>query len=936
MRGRGRDQDSPPFSENACGHLLPFFALLRSMCSVLQLQVISHSQDKTHLWSELQGEGTLWIVSTAEAKRRLQVRELESVDIINTQNILRATEYWSTLFVTNCPEKQHISDSLIYILIENWYKTAQVAVEHQDIQRFKTFCDQIFPVLSSPEKKLFYDWIAEDPFRSQRLMGWTKAADQFLKELNRQNVVGSSWLISTLLSEHALKGGELYFGPYKKFVFDLGNEIQPEEVQLIQHLSEVYDVTVIAPGADYLMSYRSGRCYQKLDVEYVNRATASVAEKKYYLRTGSVLSEVKAITAYVRERLEAGVSPRKIAITCADPESYWDLLKTHFDKEGVPVDKSVVAKVTALPYFQEWLSRIKVLTKMYSSGDLESFLNAQNYFSKDKDAYLEFKKNFSRLYDIEAATVLLRETKVYHAEKILSFDDFISFLYVTWTNPEYHLYNKMVDALIRDFRGTLKFTLTEWTSYLSLVLSRLEAPIEPPDREGVVFSGPHQLDHLLYTHIFVLGCHRGAMQVTNNTPFVPEDVSRLENDLGYYLPPCEDKKVEYDILWALSAPDVEAVLSYAETDFNGDPSVVAQVWLEWSSGAEEYVPQRLSRWDSIIRQNSLAVVSSPKMLRENDIAHWAPLGTPFQGRLSVSAFQTYKYCPFTFYATRLLQQEELRELDLEIDPLFQGSFLHKILEVLLLKFPDLQITEDQLSRMYQEVLESKEVSEDIRPDVLAYWKREKHRHLLMIRRFLEEEREWRMRLPQTRVDTVETSMKGFIGVSCDELQLSPESKPGFYPFAAKIDRIDKDAQDHLAVYDYKTSKPGDFKAFKSWPESFQIQMPLYAMGLESGLSPEHPHASVMMASYIFLRDGSRGSGYVLQGIEHGFQNAVTSSRSGQVAPISDKEAVFNQIKLQLKDMIQNIEKGQFLPVPSDREDCVSCHWRKTCRAPHLK
>ncbi len=903
---------------------------------MLQLITIPHSQDKQSLFSSHFDDSTLWIVSTAEAKRRLQLRGLESTDIISTQNILRATEYWSTLFVANCPEKQHISDSLIYILIENWYKAANVDVEYQDIQRFKTYCDQIFPILNSSSKKMFLEWIQEDPIRAQRLWGWTQAAEKFSLELQRQNFVGSAWLLSTMLGESEQLGSELYFGPYKKFVFDLGNEIQPEEVQLIQRISTEFEVMVIAPSADYLVSYRSGRCYQKLDPQYLTATTHLVAGTRYAVRSGSVLSEVKLLTAYVRDKLEAGVPAHTIAVACADPEAYWDLIKTHFDKEGVPVDKAVVAKVTALPHFQEWLSRIKVLTKVYSSGDLESFLNAREHFSKDKEAYIDFKKNFSRLYDIESASSLLGESKVYRPDKVLSFDDFVSFLYVTWTHPDYRLYNKMVDALIRDFRSPLRLSLTEWNSYLMLVLARLESSIEASDREGVVFSGPHQLDHLLYTHIYILGAHRGAMQVTNNTPFVPEDVSRLENDLGYFLPPSEDKKIEYDMLWAVSSPQLEAVWSYAETDFNGDPSVVSQAWLEWSKSAQEYIPQRKPRWDGIMKRAEQQGALTPKMARENHISQWAPLQLSYQGRFSVSAFQAYHKCPFIFFSTRVIGQDELKELDLEIDPFFQGSFLHKILELILLQYPDLQVSEDQLSKLYQDVLESKEVIENIRPDVLAYWKREKHRHLLMIRRFLIEERQWRELLPQTRVDSVETVMKGFIGVENDELQMSVDEKPGFYPFAAKIDRIDKDESDNLAVFDYKTSKPPDFKSFESWPESFQIQMPLYTMGLERGLSADHLKPSVVMASYIFLRDGSRGSGYVLDDVDHGFKGAVPSGRSKQNISVDTREAVVAQLKTQLKDMIRNIEKGNYAPIPFDKKECPTCHWRKTCRAPHLK
>ena len=71
------------------------------------------------------------------------------------------------------------------------------------------------------------------------------------------------------------------------------------------------------------------------------------------------------------------------------------------------------------------------------------------------------------------------------------------------------------------------------------------------------------------------------------------------------------------------------------------------------------------------------------------------------------------------------------------------------------------------------------------------------------------------------------------------------------------------------------------------------------MGLESGLSDPHVGAQVVSAGYIFLRDGSRGSGFVLQGIEHGFQ-AATTPKSKQNISLDEKNAVFTGLRSQLK------------------------------------
>lgn len=907
---------------------------------MLQLKSIYNNQEKIDFFQKHFDENVVWVVATAEAKRRLQFKNLYKKGIVSTQNVLRATEYWSYLFQTNCSEQQQISEPLIFVMLENWYKLAKIDIEFQDIQQFKTFCDQIIPILISTEKKLFYDWLKEDNSRFLRLQKWVNAAEGFLAYISKNHFVGQSWILNSILKKE-----NIYFGEQKKYVFDLGNEIQPEEVQMILRMSSDLDITVLAPSAQYLKNYRSGRCYQKLDSQYGVVERTDQTEKKWVLRSGSVLSEIKTITAYVRDILEKGNSAEKIAIISSDLENYWDSLRDHFDVEGIAIDKSTVVKIASLPHFHDWLARLKILTNMYTSGDLESFLNAKGFFSKNKNAYLDFRKNFSRLYSLDSAGAVLGEVITFDPDKVISFSDFISFLYVTWTHSDYQQYNQLVDGLIKDFKEGLSLSLKEWSTYLNLILAKMEIVLHSPNRKGIVFCGPHQLDHLKYTHLIVLGCDRSSMQKNTNSPFVPEDVSRLDSDLGYYLPPCEDKKVEFDILWAASHANVDVLFSYAETDFNSDPTIVSQLWLTWSQQAQWLEVSRGHRWGQIMKSEIKGFqqtaegnknTQQEKWLRENDLSYWQNLQLPFAGRLSVSAFEKYQFCPFAFFATRVLKQQEVKELDLEIDPLFQGSFLHKILEIMLFKYPTLNMTSMNIESLYDEVIVLQQKEAKVSEEILQYWKREKYRHLLMIRLFIKAEKEWRMNVPNTNIDSLEAVLSGYVGISENQLVLTQKHSEGFLPFAAKIDRVDRDRFGHLAVFDYKTSKPADFKSFEKWPETFQIQMPLYAMGIENGLSEQHKNQKVVMANYIFLKDGSRGSGFVLQGIEHGFQSAATVTTSKQNISTEQRDSVFDLLNDKIKTMLVQIQEGRFLAQPLDEKQCTTCHWRKLCRAPHLK
>ena len=49
----------------------------------------------------------------------------------------------------------------------------------------------------------------------------------------------------------------------RKIIFDLGNEVQPEEIEMIRELSHVTDVHAVVPWSGIFETYRTGRSYQK-------------------------------------------------------------------------------------------------------------------------------------------------------------------------------------------------------------------------------------------------------------------------------------------------------------------------------------------------------------------------------------------------------------------------------------------------------------------------------------------------------------------------------------------------------------------------------------------------------------------------------------------------------------------------------------------------
>src|SRR5690606_18467947 len=108
--------------------------------------------------------------------------------------------------------------------------------------------------------------------------------------------------------------------------------------------------------------------------------------------------------------------------------------------------------------------------------------------------------------------------------------------------------------------------------------------------------------------------------------------------------------------------------------------------------------------------------------------------------------------------------------------------------------PDLNITRDQLSRLYDETAKDLDITSPLR----KFWLQEKNRHLLFIRNFLEVERQWRAKFTTTQTVATESVIKGFIGIEDGKVRFARERvNETFHPFSGRIDRIDRDSKGNL-------------------------------------------------------------------------------------------------------------------------------------------
>jgi len=910
---------------------------------MLRIVYAGSPQSKEKFFVERKSPRDLWLVSHIEAKRTLQNFFLEDQSTIHSKSVLRASEYWQWLFSVNCPEWRAVSESLVFTLLEQWFDESEIDVRFRNLEMFRHFFGQALPLMIDESNPLLAEWLATDPAREERLAGWLEQARTFWEFLREKKWIGRSWVTSWLGTRESL-----YLGEFEKYYVDLGLDIRQEEVEMILRIARDQDVTVIIPRAPWCERYGSSLAvYKKLieaaeiEVELDAEGGAAAPVLRGF---PSVLKETKAVVAEVRALLNDGVPASRIAVLSSNIEDYWDMLREHFLVEGIPVNKKYVLRAISLPSVQGWLARLNLARAEFDQAHLETFLFSDHENPLPPGKYIEFKKEFSHIYDAAEVRRYLQLPSARVGEAVLTLTEFVEFIMgYYWRGENREVVEDIVDIMAQDLRPGDSFPYDLWLKYLELVISRYEVEVRDADEDGVLLTNFSQADWAPLDYAFVLGCEQSRLREVTPTPLSAEDVARLEMDLGFYVQRSESLKKEFELRWFAEKNLQGLGLCHSQSDFDGQPQVAASFWLELEAVNETAAEVRApTRWDAIMatelssiqRELRFGAVDSEtqrqKIALEFSLDGYQPV--PIGSDISLSAGSLKKIfdCPFTFYVEKVLRLKDQGEFDLDVDPLFQGQIWHKMVEEIHRQYPGLELTRDQLSRLYDGAAESLETNSPLK----RFWLQEKSRHLIIIQNFLELEREWRAKFPHTSTLATEASVTGFIGIEGDNVVLSPERRnEKFHAFNGRVDRVDRDQHGNLAVVDYKTSAAG-LKAFKNWPQNGQFQMPLYALALEAGMANEVEAAAVKTASYFVFKDKKRGLGYILKDDAHGFGDL--KEKSAQLVAEADRDAVFAGLMNEIKRIFALMHEGLFKAEPRDPKLCERCQWSLLCRSPHLK
>ncbi len=311
---------------------------------------------------------------------------------------------------------------------------------------------------------------------------------------------------------------------------------------------------------------------------------------------------------------------------------------------------------------------------------------------------------------------------------------------------------------------------------------------------------------------------------------------------------------------------------------------------------------------------------------------------------SVSQLETYRKCPFQFFAGRVLQLDAAEELEESLTPLEKGSVLHDALFQFYLRRREMHLppiagcSDDEFSRAVSDLttcVEERLNRLDV-PDV--FWQLERENllgrpgsDLGLVREFLEFERN-RKEESTARFFEVAFGDLGSEAIERDpDLSNSEVLTIGNVRVRGKIDRIEV-GDGFFAIIDYKTGAV--VPKIDEILEGTSLQLPVYLLAAETLVSRASGKSMTPAAGlYYLLRRPVR----LTPGLGLARYNKI-AFRAGATS----RQVVQNDLELRrilegaveaVNASVRGITEGRFPLVDPDRSEdiCQYCKFSTVCR-----
>lgn len=897
-----------------------------------------------------------WVVSDLKTKSTLQSRMLSRFQMIEDDSILRVSELWRLLFFRHYPSWRVISGDLTKALFQTWsedsdFEWARSPGANAEIFHLVQF---LAPVFESqiPEENLV-EWFRQNPMSYLNWGEWYLVARDYWSRLKEKRWIPGACMGAALLSVEA---EELKWN--RPLSFDVGAELVPFEVELIKKLSLKVETSVLQPDfQDESIAYS----YGLFGFSPVKKASREMGVSNQQVRLHQVkrfatsLSETKDCVHQVRKWIEEEqIPPDKIVIVAPDPKPFERVLEFYMDVEGIPFTCDATSALTDLPTFCDWLASLSI------SFNPQKESIEQIVFRSSKKPFIDVETFRSLYTNIYSDVDLTRNEVVFQNIKNLlstptervSRDEFLlSAIRLIPEEAPLEKFESFLKNFLMDIPTDLELPLSSWVSYLKARALKSEARISRSDA-GVRLIKVDSFDDVDVDRAYLLDLTERSLKSQRIERIEPSDIRRLSSDLGWPVH-VEDPLInEWKIKWSMQGlPAV--VLAVSSTDWFGDTQSPSLLWLDNAiqSGraVEEINKPRPTVWDARQRQTreqSFRNYDSDFFEKQKyrlDVDRGVVDLSAFTFNpvhLSASGVEDYRRCPFVYAAKRVFGLSDYVEIDLDIDPMTRGSLLHRAFELLL---------EDGVLKEKHTVAELETLLDTCAQDVKmktkdsVFWPSQRAVYIRLLQKFLDFESLWRKHRPETKTVGRELAVDGYFNPKNKTFE--KEFADGYVPFKGRIDRADQGTKGEVFLLDYKSSSTGIVKLQKtvklqksksssswSWLEKNKLQLILYALAVEAGLSDLGP-TDVLGVAYFDFKKMERKLGFKCTEQE----TSLFLADDDEITDLTleQKHEIFSQVAEIYKDVLLSIRAGQFAPKPLKPEECSKCEWRTLCRASHL-
>jgi ATP-dependent helicase/nuclease subunit B len=382
-----------------------------------------------------------------------------------------------------------------------------------------------------------------------------------------------------------------------------------------------------------------------------------------------------------------------------------------------------------------------------------------------------------------------------------------------------------------------------------------------PDEEQAVILPMKQLSGRAFASVVFMGCDEISMPACpeTNDKWTPQ----LREALG--LPSRQHRELTEKFYWrhALDAPTID--IFWRKFGANGAPLAASSrvLLLQFQLHAQQIefdLPKRLLLLNSSDRPRPMA----PQLL---------------PSKISASAYEDLRTCPYRFFALRQLDLHEANELDIEVEKKDYGIWLHKVLHRFHTRMKESNVKIDARDALLNEIglnlLIEKKLSHAEFLPYLASWPQVRSGYLAWL---------------------LEHEEAGY-GYVDGEIQYTRDVRG--YTLTGRFDRLDKKTDGSYCVLDYKTGAIASLKKKVNDPLE-DTQMLFYGLLLDK---------AAVDTCYLSIADKG-----VVESVVHIF--SIDESVMIEDGLVSD---------------LQKISAGHVLQALGDGQSCDYCEARGLCR-----